>query len=181
MSPTVLIVMGVSGVGKTTVGERLAERLGWPFYDADDYHPPANVAKMSAGTALTDLDRKPWLDRLHALAAGLLDEGRSAVFACSALKSAYRDVLRGDLEGVRFVYLAASPVQIAARLSARTGHFMPPTLLESQFEVLEEPAGALRVDASRPADEVVDAIVTAWRDEARPGLNEKPGRAGTEG
>lgn len=180
--PYILVVMGVSGVGKTTIGLRLAERLDLPFFDADDYHPPDNVEKMASGTPLTDIDRHPWLERLHLLAAELLAEGRSAVFACSALKASYRKALRGGLDRVRFVYLAASPAQVAARLTARSGHFMPPSLLESQYEALEEPTGAIRVDADASPEAVVDAIVarvrgTAPRGAASP-LRENAGPSG---
>jgi len=141
----IVVVMGVSGSGKTTVGEALAAKLGWRFLDADDFHPPANVAKMAAGTPLTDADRWPWLDRLAAEMAAINARGADAVFACSALKEAYRDRFRraGD---VRFVHLKGDYDTIASRIANRAHRYMPPTLLASQFATLEEPRDAIVVD-----------------------------------
>jgi gluconokinase len=137
--PAAILVMGVSGSGKTTAGERLAQELGWPFRDADSFHPAANVAKMSAGTPLTDDDRWPWLGSI----AAWIDEGRASreprVVSCSALKRAYRRVLLDGRPDVRLVYLNGDIELIAARMGRRTGHFMPPTLLASQFDALEPP------------------------------------------
>jgi gluconokinase len=137
--PTAILVMGVSGSGKTTAGERLAAELGWPFRDADSFHPAANVAKMSAGTPLTDDDRWPWL----AAIAAWIDEGRTSrqprVVSCSALKRAYRRVLLDGRPDVRLVYLAGDIELIAARMGRRQDHFMPPSLLQSQFDTLEPP------------------------------------------
>lgn len=149
--------MGVSGSGKSTVGTALAASLGWRFLDADDFHPPANVAKMAAGTPLTDDDRWPWLDRLVAQMREVLAEGRSAVLACSALKSAYRERLAqaGD---VRFIHLEGDAPTIAARLASRQHQYMPATLLASQFATLEPPAGALAVDIRLPVDAQVSFI-----------------------
>lgn len=129
--------MGVSGVGKTTVGRELAQRRAVPFIDADDLHGPANVAKMRSGTPLDDADRWPWLDRVgdHLAAAG------EVVVACSALRRAYRDRLRARAPGTRFVSLVGSPARIAAQIDGRTGHYMPPDLLRSQLDTLE-PLGA---------------------------------------
>lgn len=155
----VLVVMGVSGIGKTTIGEQLAGALGWPFYDADFFHPEENVEKMSRGIPLGDADRAPWLEALHDLIARCLREGRSAVLACSALKTSYRRTLAQGLDGVTFVYLAASPVVIQKRLKNRTGHFMDPGLLESQFAALEEPEEALRVEAEGTPEEIVADIL----------------------
>jgi carbohydrate kinase (thermoresistant glucokinase family) len=136
---SVLIVMGVSGCGKSTIGTLLAGRLQWKFDDADRFHPAANVAKMRKGTALTDEDRWPWLRAI----AAWIDETRRAdahgVLACSALKRRYRDILIGEREDVRLVYLKGSEELISRRLAARHGHFMPRSLLHSQFEALEEP------------------------------------------
>lgn len=145
----ILVLMGVCGCGKTTVGRALAETLDWTFYDADDFHPPANVAKMGAGHPLTDADRWPWLDTIAAELARVLADGGHAVLACSALKQAYRDRLRtaGD---VRIVYLKGDQATIAARLAARKHEYMPPTLLPSQFAALEEPADAIDVDIRLP-------------------------------
>ena len=146
--------MGVSGTGKTTVGRLLAQRLGWPFLDADDYHPPANVEKMRGGTPLTDEDRWPWLDRLNALLREQQAAGRSAVLGCSALKQKYRDRLAADLEDVRWVHLKGSFELIESRLKARRGHYMPAALLRSQFAALEEPIAAIVADISPCAEEI---------------------------
>jgi gluconokinase len=141
----IVVLMGVCGSGKTAVGQALAAELGWPFFDGDDFHPPANVAKMAAGTPLVDADRWPWLDRLAAEMAVIDDRGGNAVFACSALKQAYRDRL-GRGGGIRFVYLKGDHDTIAARLASRSHRYMPPTLLASQFAALEEPDDAIIVD-----------------------------------
>jgi gluconokinase len=136
---TVVVVMGVSGCGKTTIAEMLAKRRGWSVIEGDSFHPRANVEKMAAGTPLTDEDRWPWL---HAIAAEIdarRARGESSVVASSALKRAYRDILIGDRPDVVLVYLKGSQELIAARLKARKGHFMPPSLLDSQFATLEEP------------------------------------------
>ncbi|MFO1414370.1 MAG: gluconokinase [Burkholderiales bacterium] len=141
----ILVVMGVSGCGKSTVGQALAEAVGWPFLDADDFHPPANIAKMAAGQPLVDDDRWPWLDRIADELRTILARGGHAVLACSALREVYRERLRraGD---VRFVFLQGDRDTIAARLAARTHVYMPPSLLPSQFATLEPPTDALAVD-----------------------------------
>ncbi|WP_448335434.1 gluconokinase [Bellilinea sp.] len=154
------LLMGVAGCGKTTVGRALAERLGWAFYDADDYHPAENVAKMAAGIPLTDEDRAGWLERLHALILECLRNDRPAVLACSALKEQYRRVLLAEAEGVQLVYLRAGYDVCRQRLAERRGHYMPVSLLASQFEALEEPAEALVMDASLGVDEIVGQILT---------------------
>lgn len=154
-----VVVMGVAGSGKTTIGRLLAARLGWPFYDADDYHPPANIAKMSAGQPLDDADRAGWLAALAGLIAGGLAHGERGVLACSALKRAYRAALRVDEQRVRFVYLRGDFGAIQARLLAREGHFMPAALLRSQFEALEEPVDAINVDVSLEPGAIVTAII----------------------
>jgi carbohydrate kinase (thermoresistant glucokinase family) len=154
--------MGVSGCGKSTVAALLAGRLGWPFEEGDDMHPAANVAKMHAGHPLTDEDRWPWLKRIAAWIDEQLAAGRSAIVTCSALRRSYRDVLRRD--GVTFVYLHGEYEQIARRLAARHGHFMPSSLLVSQFADLEEPTGdeqAMRVDIGGSPVELADEIVTS--------------------
>lgn len=140
MRPTALIVMGVSGSGKSTVGQLLGQRLGWPFRDGDAFHPPANVEKMRAGAPLTDADRWPWLDAIAAYLQAREAEGGHAVIACSALKRAYRDRLRASGARLRFVHLDGSPALVDARMKARKDHFMPASLLESQFATLETPA-----------------------------------------
>lgn len=153
----IIIVMGVAGSGKTTLGEMLAARLGCGFSDADDFHPVANVEKMRAGIPLTDEDRAPWLAALRAAIDGWQGRGESRIIACSALREAYRGILSpaGD---VVFVYLKGSAEVIAARLAARRGHYMNPTLLTSQFATLEEPTGAVVVDIEQPPVVIVEAI-----------------------
>ena len=153
----IAVLMGVSGVGKTTIGERVARRMGWRFIDADDHHPPSNVAKMSAGIPLEDADRWPWLDALNRL---LRDE-RDAVLACSALREAYRKRLLAGAGEWRLFFLTADKALIASRLAARKHRYMPASLLDSQFATLEEPARAIRVDVSAPIERSVDAIVQA--------------------
>jgi gluconokinase len=156
----IVVLMGVSGSGKTVVGQALAAELGWPFFDGDDFHPPANVARMAAGTPLEDADRWPWLDRLASEMAKVNASGGNAVLACSALKQAYRDRLcrAGD---VRFVHLEGDPETIASRLAARSHRYMPPTLLASQFATLEAPADAIVVDVRDPVPTQVARIRAA--------------------
>jgi gluconokinase len=153
----IAVLMGVCGCGKTTVGRALAERIGWPFHDADDFHPPANVAKMVAGEPLSDDDRRPWLDRLASEMAAINARGDNAILACSALKQSYRDRLSraGD---VRYVYLRGDEATIAPRLAARAGHYMPASLLTSQFAALEEPSDAMVVDIRSSISDQVAAI-----------------------
>ena len=160
--PGALIVMGVSGSGKTTIGEKLAERLGWRYEDGDTFHPKGNVAKMSAGQPLTDEDRWPWLRAIAAEIDRLCAAHEPAVIGCSALKRAYRDILVHGRSDVRIVYLAGTQELIAGRLARRKGHFMPAGLLKSQFETLQPPGAdenpiIVSIDAS--ADTVVDDIV----------------------
>jgi len=156
----IVVVMGVCGCGKTTVGRALAASLAWPFLDADDFHPPANVAKMASGQPLTDADRWPWLDRLASELAAIFARGGDGVLACSALKQSYRDRLAraGD---VRFVHLAGDRDTIAARLAARQHRYMPPALLDSQLATLEAPRDALFVDVRASVDEQVATIRSA--------------------
>jgi len=161
----VIVVMGVSGSGKSSVGRALADALGWPFFDGDDFHPPENVAKMAAGTPLTDADRWPWLDALAAKVAAVLAQGGHAVLACSALRAAYRDRIAAGARGegdVRFVYLKGDRATIAARLASRRHRYMPATLLDSQFATLEEPADALAVDVRAAIPEQVARIRAAF-------------------
>ena len=155
---TIAVLMGVSGSGKTTVGRILAHELAWPFYDADDFHPPANLEKMHRGLALTDADRAPWLDALHAHLQQLAGAGHSAVLACSALKRAYRDRLRAQIDAVRFVYLRGDASLIRLRLARRSGHFMPIDLLQSQLDTLEAPADAIAVDIDDPPEQIAARI-----------------------
>lgn len=159
MPPQVIIVMGVSGSGKSTIGVALARALGWPFVDGDDHHLPASVTKMAAGEPLTDADRGPWLDELRAVIAKALDEGTPLVLACSALRAAYRRRLDGgDTERVRFVHLTGDRALFRARLEGRKGHFMKAALLDSQLAALESPAEALAVDAASPPERLVEQI-----------------------
>ncbi|MBX3732383.1 MAG: gluconokinase [Verrucomicrobiae bacterium] len=146
--------MGVSGAGKSTVGRLLAAQLGWAFHDGDDFHPPANVAKMKSGTPLDDEDRKPWLLAIQQLMRECETAGRSAVIACSALKDAHRRLLLAGEPWVRFIHLHGDRGTLACRMASRQGHFMPPTLLESQLAALEPPSDALAVDIG-PAPEVI--------------------------
>jgi gluconokinase len=158
----VIILMGVSGSGKTTIGQQLAQSLGWAFYDGDDFHPQVNIDKMRQGIPLTDDDRDSWLTALRQLIDSLLQNDQSAVLACSALKQAYRNRLQRDSEKVRLVYLKGDYDLIRQRLTNRQGHFMRADLLRSQFATLEEPQGVLTVDISEPPERLVATIKTAF-------------------
>jgi gluconokinase len=156
----IVIVFGVSGAGKTTIGKLLAEELGWPFLEADDFHPQSNVEKMRSGRPLTDEDRWPWLDRLHEQIAHSLATKENAMLACSALKRAYRERLRVS-DDVKFVFLHGDYTLIEKQLQNRRGHFMDPTLLKSQFTDLEEPKpadGTVTVELGRSPQELVEEI-----------------------
>lgn len=183
MGAMVVIVMGPAGAGKSTVGRALAESLGWPFHEGDDYHDPADLARMRSGVPLGDTEREPWLAALGMLVARTLAAGGSAVIACSALRRRYRDLLTppdAPPGAVRFVYLHATVETLAARLSRRTGHFFPPALLSSQLATLETPsddesAPVLTVDAERPLPDVVGRIHEAL---AREGITDHRGGTG---
>jgi gluconokinase len=153
----IVVVMGVSGSGKTTTGEALAARLGWRYLDADDYHPAGNVAKMAAGTPLQDEDRWPWLQEINLV----LRKQDDAVLGCSALKDAYRQRLTAGLEDFRIVYLRGSFELLSRRAAARKHRFMPASLLKSQFETLEPPRGAIEVDVAQPVEACVQQILDA--------------------
>lgn len=153
----IVVLMGVSGAGKTTIGRLLAARLGAAFIEGDDYHPPANVAKMASGMALTDDDRWPWLEELNRI----LRTQANAVLACSALKAAYRDRLLAGVEDARLVHLHGDKALIAARLAERRHRYMPASLLDSQFSILEPPREAIVVDVSRDAQSCADDIARA--------------------
>lgn len=155
-SARVVVVMGVCGCGKSTVGRALAEALGWPFIEGDDLHPPRNVALMAAGTPLTDDDRRDWL---HAVAAALAAAAPSgAVAACSALKRSYRDILRSGAPGLRLVHLHGAPALLESRMRRRSGHYMPASLLQSQLDILEPPGddeAAITLDVATPVPQLV--------------------------
>ncbi len=154
----IVVVMGVSGSGKSTIGMRLAAALDWTFHDGDELHSPANVRKMQAGQPLTDKDRAGWLAAVRRLIDTLAEADESAVIACSALRDAYRHVLADGRPEVRFVWLHGEAPLIRARLAMRKGHFMPPALLDSQLETLEPPADALAVDVAPPPEAIVATI-----------------------
>ena len=154
----VLVVMGVSGSGKTTVGRALAAALSWPFADADEFHPPANIAKMSAGQPLNDADRAPWLAAIRAKIEDWLARNQSAVITCSALKASYRDQLAHGQSQVKFVYLHGDRALLLRRLEQRENHFMKASLLDSQLAALEPPKEALTVDIRNPPAKLVEEI-----------------------
>ena len=159
-SPRQIILMGVSGSGKTTIGRQLSARLGIPFFDGDDFHSPDNVARMRTGEPLSDTDRLPWLNALRAHLLAMNSEGRSSVLACSALKYAYRQLL--SVQGVLFVYLEGDMTLIAERLAERTGHYMPVSLLKSQFDTLEPPRmheNAFRIGVDKAPEAIVAELL----------------------
>ena len=151
--------MGVSGSGKTTLGKALAQRLGWDFFDADDFHPPANIVKMAAGVPLSDSDRAPWLAALHEQLLSTLKSGRRPVLACSALKDKYRAQLLEGMDGIAIIYLKGSYDLIFSRMSIREGHYMKPEMLKSQFDTLEEPKDAVVLDVEMSLEEMIDTII----------------------
>jgi len=163
-APSVLIVMGVSASGKSTIGERLAQRLQWPFEDGDNFHSASNIDKMHRGIPLTDEDRWPWLQAIAAWIDKTRSAGQHGVVACSTLKRRYRDVLIGDRADVRLVYLKGDETLIAQRIAHRHGHFMPGSLLHSQFETLEEPGpdeNPITVSIDADPDRIVSDIISA--------------------
>jgi gluconokinase len=160
----IVLVMGVCGCGKTTVGRALAEEFEWEFLDADDLHPPSNVAKMASGVALTDEDRWPWYERIAGELRRATAAGRHVVLACSALRQTYRERLSRGVD-LRVAYLKGDAATITPRLASRRGHFMPASLLASQFETLEEPRDAIVVDLAEPVEAQVAAITRALREQ----------------
>jgi gluconokinase len=158
----IIVLMGVTGSGKSTVGKLLAQQLGWKFFEGDDFHSPANIEKMRRGMPLNDDDRKPWLEAIRESIRKMIERSENAVIACSALKHSYRQMLRITDEVV-FVYLKANIDTVRERLRNRTGHFMNSDLIQSQFDTLEESEQALRVDASLPPGEIVRRIRTQLR------------------
>lgn len=161
-----ILIMGVTGSGKTTLGKLLSAAMGWPFFDADDFHSPDNVRKMASGLPLTDEDRGPWLQELRALISQHNERGVNGVLACSALKEAYREILTAGAD-VPVVYLKASPDLIRSRLDSRSGHYMPTRLIESQFLFLEEPNESIIIDAAWPTEQAVGAIRSRLENRAR--------------
>jgi ribose 5-phosphate isomerase A len=161
-SPPILVIMGVSGTGKSTVARELTARLGWSFEEGDALHPEANVAKMHAGIPLTDADRQPWLERVAAWIDGQRAKKQPGIITCSALKRSYREIIIGDRPEVRLVYLRGGRDLIAEHLAGRRGHFMPASLLQSQFDTLEEPDPGeepLTIDVGPPADQIAEEII----------------------
>jgi gluconokinase len=158
--PKIVIVMGVSGSGKSFLAKRLAAATGWPFAEGDDYHSEANKAKMHAGTPLTDADRAPWLASLHEVLLNWHQQGTSGILTCSALKTSYREQLTGGIPEARFLWLDPPRAVLEQRLKNRPGHFMPATLLDSQLATLEAPADALRLDGTQPVEQEIQTILT---------------------
>ena len=157
--PHIVIVIGVTGSGKSTVGRAVATRLGWRFHDADDLHSPENVARMRQNIPLTDEQRRPWLLRVRAIVDQAVLDRSGEVIACSALKALYRDMIAGGVSGVRFVHLTGAPSLLRERIEHRAGHFAGAGLLESQLQALEPPRDALTIDVQLPVDAIVDTIV----------------------
>ncbi len=158
----IIIVIGVSGSGKSTVGKSLAERLHIPFHDADDYHPKKNIEKMKGGEPLTDVDRLPWLQALTGLMR-IWENDQGAVLACSALKESYRLFMQKEVPGIKWVYLQGSKALISERLASRSGHFFNPQLLDSQFEALEEPEYGVHMSISKPIEEITDELEAIFK------------------
>lgn len=158
MSIRLILIMGVAGSGKSTIGRQLADDLGWTYQEADDFHSPANREKMSRGLPLDDTDRAPWLAAIRTAMEACLADGRPAVFTCSALKEKYRRTLSEGLTGIALVHLHGDPALLLARLQGRSGHFMKPAMLESQLAALEPPADALTLDIARPPAALVAEI-----------------------
>jgi gluconokinase len=153
------IIMGVSGSGKSTVGKLLSDRTGWSFYDADNFHPAENIAKMSQNIPLTDSDRQPWLSQLQELIDRTIKSKDNAILACSALKSTYRDILQGNRQEIVWIYLRGSYQEIKTRIEQRQGHFLSANLLQNQFDTLEEPNNAIIFDIYLPPEVIVDRII----------------------
>jgi gluconokinase len=160
--PNGFLIMGVSGSGKTTLGQALAQKLGWDFFDADDFHPPENIAKMTAGIPLSDSDRVPWLTSLHEILLSTLEANRHPVLACSALKEKYRAQLLDDVDGIEIIYLKGNYELIWSRMSTRVGHYMKPEMLKSQFNALEESKDAFALDVSMSLEDMIDKIVARY-------------------
>jgi len=166
-APHAIVLMGVSGAGKTTVGKMLADKLGWTFFDADDFHSPANIAKMSQGNPLDDADRQPWLERLRKEVIDPARDGSPVVLACSGLKASYRKTLGIGEPGVAAVFLEGDPGTLEERLSVRSGHYMKAGMLASQLEAIEPPSlsDALHVPITLSPEEICERIEDSWRAE----------------
>lgn len=160
---TAIVLMGVSGSGKTSIGRALSAELGWPFYDGDDFHSPENIKKMSQGIPLTDLDREPWLEVLHGLIEERFCKDENLILACSALKKKYRQQLRSGQENVFFVYLAGDFDLVWSRMLEREDHYMKPEMLSSQFDDLDYPSNALVIDIGQPVELIIEEIVDNMR------------------
>jgi gluconokinase len=156
----IVIVMGVSGSGKSFLAKRLAAATSWPFAEGDDYHSEANKAKMHAGTPLTDADRAPWLASLHEVLLNWHQQASSGILTCSALKTSYREQLTGGIPEARFLWLDPPRAVLEQRLKNRPGHFMPAALLDSQLATLEAPADALRLEGTQPVEQEIQTILT---------------------
>lgn len=165
--PPQFIVMGVSGCGKSTIARELAAASRGVYLDGDDYHPPENKAKMTSGTPLNDNDRAGWLEKLNELLREHAERGEQLFLACSALKEKYRDILRKDLDKLEFVHLAGDFDTIYDRMKQRSNHFMPPELLQSQFDALEDPTYALHLDTREPVDKLIEDCLERWPDLAK--------------
>jgi carbohydrate kinase (thermoresistant glucokinase family) len=168
MLPSGFLIMGVSGSGKSTLGLALARELGWDFIDGDNFHPAANIAKMASGIPLDDSDREPWLDLLNEKLRASIRTNRRPILACSALKEKYRQRLLKDVDGMAILFLKGSYDTIRSRLAERAGHFMKESLLQSQFDALEEPRDVLVMDISMPVHVMLDAILTNYPMVKRP-------------
>lgn len=164
-APFIIIIMGVAGSGKTTIGKLLAAETSFSFYDGDNFHTGVALSKMSGGTALSDDDRAPWLQAIRDHISRLKQKDEQAIIACSALKKSYRQVLRNGNNNITFIYLKGSRSIIAERIKKRTNHFMPPGLLESQFETLEEPRNAMVVDISKEPAQIIQYIIKKLSEE----------------
>jgi gluconokinase len=164
MGPTGFLIMGVSGSGKTTLGKALAQKPGWEFFDADDFHPRENIAKMTAGMPLSDPDRASWLAALHHQLLSTLSADRHPVLACSALKETYRAKLLQGMDGITVIYLKGSYDLILSRMSTREDHYMKPGMLQSQFDALEEPKDAMVLDIKMPLKDMIDTVTKKFEE-----------------